>query len=170
MTRLTSYILPGLIFVLLTACLIKRVPVYDRFVQGAKKGLSVAVGILPNLVAMLCAITLLTASGLTDTLTVWLAPVLAFLGVPKEVAPLALLRPLSGSASLAMLETILKEHGADSRIGLIASTLMGSSETIFYTVCIYLSAVRLKRGGYAIPCALMGMLAGLIAAAACFPR
>lgn len=167
---MSGYVLPALILITLTLCLIKRVPAYEAFVAGAKKGLQTAVSILPSLIAMLCAVTALTASGLTDALTGLLSPALALLGVPSEVAPLALLRPLSGSASLAMLEDILTRYGADSRTGLIASTLMGSSETIFYTVCVYMSAASVKRGGYAVPCALLGAVASLIVAALCFPR
>lgn len=170
MTAAASYFLPALILIVFILCIVRRVPAYELFVKGAKKGLKVAIQILPNLIAMLSCIALLTYSGLIDALTDALSPFLSAIGVPPEVAPLALLRPLSGSASLAMLETIISEHGADSRAGLIASTLMGSSETIFYTVCVYMSAVSVKKGGYAIPCALIGMFAGLLITCACFPR
>ena len=85
-----------------------------------------------------------------------------------ELAPLVLLRPLSGSASLAMLENLLTQYGPDSRIGLIACVVMGSSETIFYVVCVYMSAAKDKRTGYAVPCALLGSLAGLLLAGKLF--
>lgn len=170
MTAIAGYLLPALILILVTVCLLKKAATYDRFTIGAKKGLQAAVTVLPNLIGMLAAISLMTASGLTDALITLISPILSLIGVPPPVAPLALLRPLSGSASLAMLESILQQHGADSREGLIASTLMGSSETIFYTVCVYLSATRVKSDRYVIPCSLIGMLAGLIAAALCFPR
>ena len=138
----------------------KKLPLYDAFVQGARSGMTVAVQVLPNLAAMLCAVSLMNASGLMDALCRFCAPVFSWMGLPSEVAPLVFIRPLSGSGALAVLENILQQHGPDSRIGLIACTLMGSSETIFYTVCIYLSASRSQRSGYAIPCALIGMLAG----------
>lgn len=153
-------LIPLIIMLLLTAAAWKRLPMYDLFVSGAQSGLKTAVQVLPNLAAMLCAISLMQASGLMDALCSVCAPVLTGIGLPPEVAPLVLVRPLSGSGALAMLEELLERYGADSRIGLIASTVMGSSETIFYTVCVYLSAVGEKKTGYAVPCSLIGALAG----------
>lgn len=152
---------PILLMLLLGAAAWKRLPVYDLFVSGAKEGMAVAVQVLPSLAAMLVAVTLMERTGLIAQICQWCAPLLDFLGLPKEVAPLVAVRPLSGSASLAVLERILAQYGPDSRVGLVASTAMGSSETIFYTVCVYLSGCKDRRTGYAIPCALIGMLAGL---------
>ena len=152
---------PVLLVLLLGAAIYKRLPVYDLFVTGAKDGMAVTVQVLPNLAAMLVAVTLMEHTGLIAQICQWCAPLLEWLGLPREVAPLVAVRPLSGSASLAVLERILNQYGPDSRIGLIASTAMGSSETIFYTICVYLSGCRDRRTGYAIPCALAGMLTGL---------
>lgn len=156
----SGFIIPGLMFVLLCAGAVKRLPLYDLFVRGAQAGLRTAVAVLPNLAAMLCAISLMQHSGLMDALCRVCAPLFTWMGLPPETAPLVMLRPLSGSGALAMLESLLQMHGPDSRVGLIASTVMGSSETIFYTVCVYMSASRDRRTGYAIPCALLGMIAG----------
>lgn len=145
---------------LLAAGAWKKLPMYDLFVEGAGAGLRTAIRVLPNLAAMLCAISLMQASGLMDALCKVCAPVFVWMGLPSETAPLVFIRPMSGSGALAMLESILQQYGSDSRIGLIACTLMGSSETIFYTVGIYLSASRSQNSGYAVPCALFGMLAG----------
>lgn len=164
----SGWIVPGLIFWLLCAGAMKRLPLYDLFVRGAKDGLRTAVEVLPNLAAMLCAISLMEASGLTSALCGLCAPGLAALGLPKEVAPLVLLRPFSGSASLGMVENLMNAYGPDSRIGLIACTIMGSSETIFYTLCVYMSAAKDKRAGYALPCSLLGALAGAALAPAFF--
>ena len=153
-------VVPIFLLLLLAAAAFRRVPVYDLFVKGAKEGLATAMQVLPNLTAMLCAISLMRSSGLLEWFCALFSPVIGWFGLPVETAPLVFLRPLSGSASLAMLESILEQCGADSRTGLIASTIMGSSETIFYTVCVYMSAVSDKRTGYAIPCALAGALAG----------
>ena len=153
-------VLPVLLVLLLTAAACKRVPMYDLFVKGAREGLETAIQVLPNLTAMLCAISLMQSSGMMEKLCAFFLPLMGWLGLPAETAPLVFLRPLSGSASLAMLENILETCGADSRAGLIASTIMGSSETIFYTVCVYMSAASDKRTGYAIPCALVGAFAG----------
>lgn len=152
---------PVLLLILLGAAAWKRLKVYDLFVEGAKDGMNVAVQVLPNLAAMLIAVTLMERTGLIAELCRLCEPLLSVIGLPKEVAPLVAVRPLSGSASLAVLERILHQYGPDSRIGLVASTAMGSSETIFYTVCIYLSGCKDRRTGYAIPCALAGMFAGL---------
>ena len=150
-----------LLLLLLGAALWKRLPVYDLFVAGAKDGMAVAVQVLPNLAAMMVAVTLMERTGLIQVLCHWCAPLLEGLGLPREVAPLVAVRPLSGSASLAVLERLLAQYGPDSRIGLIASTAMGSSETIYYTIFVYLSSCKDRRTGYAIPCALLGMVAGL---------
>lgn len=152
---------PVLLLVLLGMAARKRLPVYDLFVEGAKDGMKVAVQVLPNLAAMLIAVTLMERTGLIAALCRLCEPLLSLMGLPKEVAPLVAIRPLSGSAALAVLERILNQYGPDSRIGLIASTAMGASETIFYTICVYLSGCRDRRTGYAIPCALAGMFAGL---------
>lgn len=161
-------ILPGLILLLLGTAAWKRIPMYDAFVRGARSGLETAIDILPNLAAMLCAISLLQASGLMEALCRLCAPAAGVLGLPAETVPLVLLRPVSGSASLAMLESLLEKYGADSRVGMIASVIMGSSETIFYTVCVYMSGIAEKKTGYAIPCALAGALAGTWAAGKLF--
>ncbi|MDD3335594.1 MAG: nucleoside recognition domain-containing protein [Eubacteriales bacterium] len=157
---LNDLLLPVLILLLLCAAAWKRLPLYDLFVSGAGEGVKVAVKVLPNLAGMLCAISLMEASGLTNALCDLCGPVLRLMGLPPEVAPLVTLRPLSGSASLGMVESLMNVYGPDSRIGLIACTVMGSSETIFYTVCVYMSGVKDRRTGYAVPCALLGALAG----------
>ncbi|MEG2949264.1 MAG: nucleoside recognition domain-containing protein [Clostridia bacterium] len=161
-------LIPLLLIWLLLAAAWKRLPMYDLFVTGAKEGMHVAVRILPNLAGMLVAISLMSASGLMDALCGLCAPFFRLLGLPHELAPLVLLRPLSGSASLAMVERLLREYGADSRIGMIASTIMGSSETIFYTICIYMSSLSKRETGYAIPCALAGAMAAVIVAGLLF--
>ncbi len=143
---------------------LQRVAVYDAFLEGAKEGLFTAGRILPALIAMLCAIRAFTACGLMDGLCGALAPVLGWTGIPAETLPLMLLRPLSGSASLAMLRDILQSCGPDSRAGLVASVMMGSSETVFYTCGVYLSAAGVRKTRHIIPCALMAWLAGNLAA------
>lgn len=156
-----EWLVSALMLLTLGAGIWKRLPVYDLFVEGARTGMRTAAQVLPNLAAMLCAISMMQASGLMDALCRWCAPLMTLLGLPKELAPLVMIRPMSGSGALGMLETLLQQHGADSRIGLIACTVMGSSETIFYTVCVYMSAARRRDTGYAVPCSLMGALAGV---------
>ena len=143
----------------------RRVPIYDAFLEGAKKGLDTAKNILPPLIAMLCAIRAFSACGLLDSICDWCAPLLSRLGIPGETIPLMLLRPLSGSASLAMLREILEVYGPDSRIGLVASVMMGSSETVFYTCGVYLGAAGIKKSRHIIPAALIAWFLGSITAA-----
>ena len=157
-------LIPLLLLWLLAAAAWKRLPVYDLFLTGCKEGLQVALRVLPNLAAMMVALAMFRVSGCLDALTELCAPAFRLLGLPPEIAPLAMMRPLSGSASLGMVEQLVTRYGPDSRVGLIACTVMGSSETIFYTVCIYLGAVKQKSSGYAIPCALLGALAALVLA------
>lgn len=165
---LSGLIVPGCLLATLLAAACRRLPAYDLFVEGAREGIAVAVRVLPNLAAMLVAIGLMQASGLMDALCRLAAPAFEWLGLPGEVAPLVLLRPMSGSASLALVEKLLAQYGTDSRVGLVASTVMGSSETIFYTVCVYMSAIDRKSTGYAVPCSLVGALAGTVLAGALF--
>lgn len=164
MNGISLYLLPGLAALCLMIGWWRRVPIYDAFVKGAKEGLKTAVQILPCLIAMLTAIGLMTGSGILKMVEKLLAPVFAAIGILPETAPLMLLRPLSGSASLAMLQDIFSKYGPDSQAGLLASTLMGSSETIFYTVGLYLSTAGVKKSRYAIPAALGAWLAGSVAA------
>ena len=142
----------------------KRVPVYDRFAEGAKEGLRTAVQILPSLIAMLGAIRALEASGLTGALCDFLAPYTEKIGLPSGLFPLMFLRPVSGSAALAALEEVMTAYGPDSREALLGGVMIGSSETVFYTVAVYLAAARVKHTGYIIPCALLACLAGYVGA------
>ncbi len=142
----------------------KRAAVYDAFLEGAREGLATAWRILPALIAMLCAIRGFAACGLMDRLCGLCAPLLGWAGIPREALPLMLLRPLSGSASLAMLRDILQSCGPDSRAGLVASVMMGSSETVFYTCGVYLAAAGVRKTRHIIPCALAAWLVGSLAA------
>lgn len=161
---MSDYLLAGAALGIVAYGLLKGVKVYDAFVTGAKDGLRTAVNILPNLAAMLTAIALMSGSGLLGGLQSLMAPALMWMGIPKEAAPLMLLRPFSGSGSLAILGSILETAGPDSRAGLVASTLMGSSETIFYTLGIYMAAAKVRKSRYALPAALAAWLAASWAA------
>lgn len=158
----------GTLSVFLLLCLgcglVRRVPVYDAFLEGAREGIETARYILPSLVAMLCAIRAFSSCGLLEWLCGWLEPAAAWVNLPRETLPLMLFKPLSGSASLAMLREILNDCGPDSRAGLVASVMMGGSETVFYTCGVYLAAAGVKKSRHIVPCALAAWLAGSIAA------
>lgn len=143
----------------------RRVNVYDRLAQGARDGLEVLIGILPNLVGLMTAVYMLRASGLMELLGGILAPVLARLGIPPETAALLFVRPVSGSGALAIGSDLMARHGVDSYIGRVAAVMLGSTETTFYTVAVYFGAAGVKRTRYAIPAALLADLTGFMAAA-----
>lgn len=152
---------PLLLLLVLFSGIWQKLPIYDLFTEGAKEGLRVTLTVLPNLAAMLAAVHLMEAMGLTEQLCRLFAPLLQLLGLPKELATLTAVRPLSGSGALAVLENLLQQYGPDSRIGLTACVAMGAGETIFYTVCVYMSGTGERHTAYAIPCSLAGMVAGL---------
>lgn len=159
----SAAILPLLFVALIVYALVRRVDVYEAFVEGAAEGLPVLLKILPYLAGMLIAIRTLRDSGLIDRLVSLLAPVSSRIGLDAALLPLLLLRPFSGSAAMASLADIFNQYGADSMIGYTASVLMGSSETIFYEVALYFGAVGVKKTRFAIPVSLAAMAAGVIA-------
>jgi len=148
--------------------LFKKIKVYDVFIEGAKEGFNVAIRIIPFLVGILVAIGMFRGSGAMDMLTNALRPAMDAIGFPPEVFPLAVLRPLSGSGSLALTTDIVKRYGADSMFGRIAATMYGSSETLFYVLAVYFGAVGVKRTRHAIPSAIIGdVVAAIVAVAVC---
>lgn len=155
--------IPIMISVILIHGLIKGVHLYDVFVEGASEGFKAAVKIMPYLIAIFLAIGFMRRSGAMDLLTKILATPMSFIGIPSEVLPLALMRPISGSGSLGILKDILTYYGADSFIGRIASTMMGSAETIFYTMAVYFGAIGIRYSRHTIPAALISHLAAVIA-------
>lgn len=159
-----SAALPLFVLMCLFIGAFRRTALYDAFAEGAREGLYTAWTILPSLIAMLCAVRAFSACGLMDRLCEMLHPALAWAGIPRETLPLMLMRPLSGSASLAMLKSILDACGPDSRAGMVTSVMLGSSETVFYTCGVYLAAAGVKKSRHIIPCALIAWLAGSIAA------
>ena len=146
--------------------MIKKVKVYDVFVEGAKEGFDVAVKIIPFLVGILVAIGMFRGSGAMDLLTAALSPLMAATGFPAELMPLAILRTLTGSGSLAFTTDLIKTHGPDSMMGRMAATMYGSSETTFYVLAVYFGAVSIKRTRHAVPAALIGDVVAAIATVA----
>ncbi|MDE3057822.1 MAG: spore maturation protein [Bacteroidota bacterium] len=156
--------IPVLIVVFLGWGFFKKVKVYEVFVEGAKDGFTVAVKIIPYLVAMLVAIGIFRASGAMDVVTTVLAPVTNLIGMPAEALPMALLRPLSGSGSLGLMTEIMKVHGPDSFIGVLVSTMYGSSETTFYVLAVYFGAVGIKNFRHALPAGIVADIFGMLGA------
>ncbi len=143
----------------------KRVDCFDTFAQGAQMGLRTCLHILPTLVGMLMAISLLRASGLLDVLIRLLQPFAAWIGLPAEALPVAIVRPFSGSAAMAVLAQTLTQYGADSVIGRAACILMGASETVFYTAGLYFGSVGVQKWKQTLPLCLIVWLFSMLFAA-----
>ena len=155
--------MPLIIIGILVYGYLKDVKLYEVFVEGAKEGLGVSIKILPYLVTMLFAIAVFRESGALVIITDVLTPILNPLGIPPEVLSLAFMKPISGSGALGITAELLKNYGPDSLIGRIASTMMGSTETIFYTMAVYYGAVGIKKMRHTLPCALLAHAAGVVA-------
>lgn len=140
------------------------IDVYGSFVEGAKEGVQTTVRIFPYMVALMVAITIFRTSGAIDLLSKIFAPVFSLLRLPVETLPLAILKPFSGGASIGILADIYAAYGTESYIGLVATVMMGSSETIFYTVALYFGYVGVKNTRYTVVCAFIAMFAGMIGA------
>ncbi|HUF07699.1 MAG TPA: spore maturation protein [Rhodothermales bacterium] len=162
--NLVSYlVVPMLIVGFPLYGLIKKVPVYEEFVEGAKEGFKVAVMIIPYLVAILFAIAMFRASGAMDFLIDGLRPVLGLIGVPPEMIPMAIVRPLTGSGSAAIVLDMINQYGEDSILVKMAATMFGSTETTFYVIAVYFGAVNIKKTRHAVPAGLVADFAALFA-------
>ena len=145
-----------------TACFAmrRRVDVYSALTKGAEEGLTVLLHILPSLIGLLTAVYMFRASGAMEFLAALLSPALEKLGIPPETAMLVLIRPISGSAALAVGADLMREYGVDSLVGRTAAIMLGSTETTFYTISVYFGAAGIKKTRYAIPAALFADLVG----------
>lgn len=163
MTYISMLFVPAFIVCIVIHGLINKTPVYEAFVEGAAEGVKMSIKIIPYVVAFVFAVSMLNAAGGFEYLAKFLSPVLSVLNIPPELLPLAITRPFSGNASFGILANILNTYGADSMVGRMASTLMGSSETLFYTIAIYFGNVGITKTRYIVPAALIAEVAGLIA-------
>jgi spore maturation protein B len=143
---------------------LKGVKIYESFVEGAKEGFKVGVRIIPYLVAILVAVGMLRGAGAIDMLARWLDPILRRVGMPAEILPLALMRPLSGSGSMGIVTELIKTHGPDSFIARLAASAYGSTETTFYVLAVYFGSVGVKKARHAVVSGLFADIVSLIAA------
>jgi spore maturation protein B len=165
LNELAKYIIPVmLVGIPLYALAARKVKVYEVFVVGAKDGFTIAIRIIPYLVAILVAVGMFRASGALDVLLSLLSPLLNFIGFPPENLPLALMRPLSGSGSLGLLTDLVNEYGADSMQAKMGATMFGSSETTFYVIAVYFGSVGIMRSRHAIPAGLIADAVGALSA------
>ncbi|MDI6779070.1 MAG: spore maturation protein [Bacteroidota bacterium] len=154
--------IPALVLFIVVYGAIKKVKIYETFVEGAKEGFNVGVRIIPYLVAMLVAIGIFRASGAMDILAWLVSPITLLIGMPAEALPMAIMRPLSGSGALGVMSEIIKTHGADSLIGRMVSVMMGSGETTFYVLAVYFGSVGISKTRHAVPAGIIADIVGIL--------
>ncbi len=154
--------MPLVILVIIYKGLEQKISVFDIFLKGAKEGVEITFKIFPTLIGLFVAIGMLRSSGILEFITKLISPVLGVLRFPEEIVPLAILRPISGSASMAIATDIIKQNGVDSFIGILASVIMGATETTLYTIAVYTSSVRIKNTRGVIFAALAADITGII--------
>ena len=159
-----DYIVPVL---LLSACAValgKKENTYSLLLDGAGEGLKLLISLVPTLILLLTAVTMLRASGAVEMLSSFCAPVFRFFGIPPETALLVLIRPISGSAALAVGTELMATYGVDSQIGRTVAVMLGSTETTFYTISVYFGSAGIKKTRYTIPAALIADFTGFLVA------
>ncbi|MDQ0299500.1 spore maturation protein B [Salibacterium salarium] len=163
MNTVSLWIIPAFLLVIIAHAAIKRVPAYDSFVEGGKDGFQLAVSLIPYLVGMMVAISVFRESGAMDLILNLIKPLLVLLGIPADIVPLALIRPISGTGALGMMSDLVSQHGPDSFIGRLASTMQGSTDTTLYVLTIYFGAAGIKNIGDALKVGLLADAVGVVA-------
>ena len=164
MDKIGIYAVPFVIMFIVVFGAVKKVDLFESFRQGAKDGIGSLISVAPSLIGLVLAVNMLDASGFFDIVCNLLSPVTEKAGIPSEIIPMALMRPVSGSGSFAILNSIFEKYSPDSEIGKIASVMAGSTETTFYAIAVYFGAVSIKKTSYAVPAALIADLTGMIMA------
>lgn len=161
---MSDYLVPGLLAVICIAALRKRENAYTLLLDGAGEGLKLLITLIPTLILLLTAVTMLRASGAIQWISTAFSPLFSFFGIPPETAMLVLIRPFSGSAALAIGAELMAQFGADSLIGRTAAVMLGSTETTFYAISVYFGAAGIQKTRYTIPAALIADLTGFVMA------
>ena len=161
---MTDYIVPGILLIAAAAALRKKENAYDLMLEGAADGLKLLVSILPALILLLTAVHMLKASGAVELFSRFLSPLFSIFGIPPETAMLVLIRPISGSAALAVGADLMAQYGVDSLVGKTAAVMLGSTETTFYTISVYFGAAGIHKTRYCIPAALFADFVGFFMA------
>ncbi len=163
MTTISLWAIPSLICFILIYGVLKKIPVYEMFVDGAKDGFNTAIQIIPHLVGMMVAVSIFRASGALDHFLHIITPLLSILHIPSEVVPLGMIRPISGAGSLAIVTDLIEQYGPDSFLGRLASTMQGSTDTTLYVLTVYFGAVGVRKIRYALKVGLWADFAGAVA-------
>lgn len=163
-TYMSTIAMPLIIFIIVFVGLSEKKKTFDIFLKGAKEGIEITIKILPTLVGLFFAIGMLRNSGTIDIIIKFLNPLLVKFNIPSEILPLAILRPISGSGSIAIATEIMRSYGTDTLIGLIASVIMGATETTIYTIAVYTSSVKIKNTRFVLWAALIADFVGMATA------
>ena len=161
LSRFSDMIIPAIIFYIVGYGLVSKVPVYEGFIKGAKDGLQIVLGLVPTLIGLLTAVGVLRSSGFLEFLAGLLQKPAGFIGIPKEVLPVILVKMFSGSAATGLTIDIFKNFGPDSYIGMLTSIMMSSTETVFYTMSVYFLAAKVTKTRYTLAGALFSVFVGV---------
>lgn len=164
LSTISVWFIPCFILFILIIGQIRKVPTYEAFIEGGKEGIEMARSLLPFLLGMIVAVAILRSSGALEAFIGLITPLLTFIGVPPEIIPLALVRPISGTAALGVTTELTAYHGPESFIGRLAATMQGSTDTTLYIITVYFGAVGIKKIGNALKVGLLADLASMIAA------
>jgi spore maturation protein B len=160
---ISKMMIPAILVFIPLYAVFRKVPVYESFVEGAKEGFPTAISIIPHLVGMMVAVSIFRDTGALDFYLKFLTPIFSWLHIPTEVVPIGMLRPISGSGSLAFVESVMRTYGPDSFLGKLASTIQGSTDTTLYVLTVYFGAVGIRRSLYSLKVGLWADLAGFLA-------
>ncbi len=164
MNNISNYIIPIIVLIIILYALKKRVDIYDTFIDGTKESFDMTLKVFPNLLAMVFGVNIFLKSGVLDFIFNNLKPIFSYINVQIEILPMAIMRPISGSASLAILNDIFLNYGPDSFIGTVASIIQGSTDTTFYVLTLYFGSIGIKKIRYAMWAGLFSDLVGIVTA------
>lgn len=159
---LSNLAMPLIILIIVIYGFIEKKEVFDKFIEGAKEGIKIVINIFPTLIGLFLAVGTLRSSGVLDIAIKLIEPLLHMMNFPTEIMPLALLRPISGSSSIAVATDIMKNFGVDSQIGIMAGVIMGATETTLYTIAVYSSSVKIKKTRFVLIASLTADVVGII--------
>lgn len=163
MNLISSLIIPVMVLIVVFYGIYKKVDIYDVFIEGAKEGFSMVLTVFPYLLGMILAINLFLNSNILEALVSFLEPVLRIIGIPFDILPMAIMRPISGTSTLAILNNIYAEYGPDSFIGRLGSTIQGCTDTTFYVITLYFGSIGIRKIRYSLYVGLFADLVGIIA-------
>lgn len=161
---ISTLILPIIILLILSVAIVKKIPVYEEFVSGAKDGFDVAIKIIPYLVALIVAISMFRASGALNLISSWLSPLLNYFSINADIVPIMFTRSLSGSATLGLFSELATQYGPEAFITKMAAIMVGSSETTFYVLTVYFGSIGIKKFRYAILTGIIADITGIVLA------